>query len=508
MNGLLGLLIVAGEILILRAAQRNVFTWGYLYLPRWVLNGLVRLGTVLHEASHVIACVVTGVKVTDVSWFNPTVDEERGVVMLGYVEHNVTSERKQTLIALAPLYLVPVLLLAISYFWLGSSILSDPVGTITGASLIKLVPWLWLVLSAGQAAFPSTEDDVPLFGATVFSIVVFVGLLIVGQLGTVALIMLPPALAALVLYVGLRIYVERQDQLPVGYTTAHLPGTKLVMCANPECGTVENPRDLKGEKGDLECPVCGGEEFFRVDAEGAVTQIPAQAPVPCNRCGEKGRELKLRGYWILIGSDRLVHNASGETIGTIKKPQAVCEPGYYCWKCRWLKTLLSQLKVFFHPGWLSPGTWVLKIFTLLRNIPAAVAPPYRARALGAMPIEYLQRQLDRADAEVAEDAEYRRQEIVVPPSWWMEIPQGVQRLILSGRNFYEELDVTPDASNREIEKAWRERSRESHPDVGGMDEDMKAINQAHDLLGNYHYRMAYDRLDELPEALKRQPVAV
>ncbi len=63
----------------------------------------------------------------------------------------------------------------------------------------------------------------------------------------------------------------------------------------------------------------------------------------------------------------------------------------------------------------------------------------------------------------------------------------------AGKNYYEVLGITADATQEEIDKAYRLEARQRHPDSGGSEEDMKSLNEAHDVLGNPETRTEYDQ---------------
>jgi molecular chaperone DnaJ len=66
-----------------------------------------------------------------------------------------------------------------------------------------------------------------------------------------------------------------------------------------------------------------------------------------------------------------------------------------------------------------------------------------------------------------------------------------------GENYYEVLGVDPDASQAEIEDAYRERVKDTHPDLND-DPDaadrFKTVKEAHETLGDPDERARYDRL--------------
>jgi curved DNA-binding protein CbpA len=68
----------------------------------------------------------------------------------------------------------------------------------------------------------------------------------------------------------------------------------------------------------------------------------------------------------------------------------------------------------------------------------------------------------------------------------------------ANKDYYEVLGVNPDATSEEIEKAYRSAARRKHPDSGGNEEEMKALNEARDLLTNSATRKAYDEIRQPP----------
>lgn len=62
----------------------------------------------------------------------------------------------------------------------------------------------------------------------------------------------------------------------------------------------------------------------------------------------------------------------------------------------------------------------------------------------------------------------------------------------STRNYYGVLGVAEGVSYDDLERAYRAAARKRHPDGGGSDEEMKSLNEAHDILSDPETRRAYD----------------
>jgi hypothetical protein len=62
----------------------------------------------------------------------------------------------------------------------------------------------------------------------------------------------------------------------------------------------------------------------------------------------------------------------------------------------------------------------------------------------------------------------------------------------ANKNYYAELGLGEDASKEDIDRAFRSEARKRHPDGGGSEEEMKSLNEAHDVLSDPETRKAYD----------------
>jgi DnaJ domain len=74
----------------------------------------------------------------------------------------------------------------------------------------------------------------------------------------------------------------------------------------------------------------------------------------------------------------------------------------------------------------------------------------------------------------------------------------------STKNYYEVLGASRSASRREIETLYKRLAHQRHPDRGGTEEDMKALNEAYRVLHDEDARRAYDAAQQAPRV--RRPV--
>jgi len=67
-------------------------------------------------------------------------------------------------------------------------------------------------------------------------------------------------------------------------------------------------------------------------------------------------------------------------------------------------------------------------------------------------------------------------------------------------NYYAILGAAEDASARDIERLYKRAAHKLHPDRGGAEEDMKALNEAYSVLHNEQRRREYDAMRRVPRA--------
>jgi hypothetical protein len=62
----------------------------------------------------------------------------------------------------------------------------------------------------------------------------------------------------------------------------------------------------------------------------------------------------------------------------------------------------------------------------------------------------------------------------------------------SAKDYYRVLGVPENATADDLDRAYRGAARKRHPDGGGSEEEMKSLNEAHDILSDPETRRAYD----------------
>ncbi len=86
--------------------------------------------------------------------------------------------------------------------------------------------------------------------------------------------------------------------------------------------------------------------------------------------------------------------------------------------------------------------------------------------------------------------------------------EGSSSKTSSGKEYWEVLGVDKDATPDQIKKAYKQKMRENHPDLGGDEEVSKKINEAYDVyeknqeFKNKNRKDSYSYLDEIHQAYK------
>jgi len=69
----------------------------------------------------------------------------------------------------------------------------------------------------------------------------------------------------------------------------------------------------------------------------------------------------------------------------------------------------------------------------------------------------------------------------------------------TGKDYYEILGAHEGTSTRDLERLYKRRAAQRHPDRGGSEEEMKSLNEAYGVLRNEESRRAYDAQRAQPE---------
>ena len=77
----------------------------------------------------------------------------------------------------------------------------------------------------------------------------------------------------------------------------------------------------------------------------------------------------------------------------------------------------------------------------------------------------------------------------------------------SSKDYYHVLGVSEGASRDDLDRAYRVEARKRHPDSGGSEEDMKSLNEAHDILSDPETRKAYDAERRPKRVVYQSPMA-
>jgi len=72
------------------------------------------------------------------------------------------------------------------------------------------------------------------------------------------------------------------------------------------------------------------------------------------------------------------------------------------------------------------------------------------------------------------------------------------------KDYYKLLDVARDADERTIKKAYRRAAKTAHPDKGGSEAKMMAVNEAYEVLSNPELRQRFDNGDDPMDPMAQQ----
>lgn len=177
------IILLTAETLVLHRGSRRLF-WAMSEATgsRLIAYAIALPGTVIHEGAHLLACLALGVPVGRVRLFWPQRSPE-GDVVLGGISHARTDPLRQTLISIAPLLLAPPLLALLTAALLGAGALAGLPESLGGVALWRSILWGYVVLSCGQAVFPSPGDHIGWRGGLVLGALLVGGFSLIDVIG-------------------------------------------------------------------------------------------------------------------------------------------------------------------------------------------------------------------------------------------------------------------------------------------------------------------------------------
>ena len=75
-------------------------------------------------------------------------------------------------------------------------------------------------------------------------------------------------------------------------------------------------------------------------------------------------------------------------------------------------------------------------------------------------------------------------------------------------NYYDDLQLSSNASKDEIKAAYKRLAKQHHPDKGGNAADFERIKRAYEILSNPETRARFDRGDEIEEVETKRQAAI
>ena len=72
------------------------------------------------------------------------------------------------------------------------------------------------------------------------------------------------------------------------------------------------------------------------------------------------------------------------------------------------------------------------------------------------------------------------------------------------QDYYAIIGASEDASPQDIDRCYKRQAHRRHPDRGGSEEEMKALNHAYDILRDHAKRKAYDAQRAKPTPRRRE----
>ena len=196
------LAVLALALLVLCFAQRDTAS-EIMRIVRFRIfwYPLIGPGTALHETSHAIMMILTGAGIRKFVPFHPQADPDdpaSGAIVFGYCQARweVSSVRK-ALYYVAPLYIVPPVLFALSVLLIGQTDAGHLIGALTAAGPARAALWAAVIVLGGRSAGPSIGDHYSHFAlGLIIAILLVILVVAVGFLGVAYMAALLTAIGA------------------------------------------------------------------------------------------------------------------------------------------------------------------------------------------------------------------------------------------------------------------------------------------------------------------------
>lgn len=240
------------------------------------------------------------------------------------------------------------------------------------------------------------------------------------------------------------------------------------------CGICGTPGAAAAES----CSACGAELAVGV-VDGVITEFPA-GMVPCAECRSAASPVRFRGWSFLFSFLLWVREER--------------RAGYVCHECG-RREATKALFITALLGWLAVSSWFFYGWrSTFHNWRAVWAPPLNAALWGAVPAGEFAANLHGNFEDAYEEA---FEEVVIEGSPLRFLSRDEQSRVLEAGSLYEILGVQGSASADEVRQAYRQRSKEAHPDLRQTPEtepgaEMTHLNQAWEILRSDKLRAAYD----------------
>lgn len=241
------------------------------------------------------------------------------------------------------------------------------------------------------------------------------------------------------------------------------------------CGLCATPATEAGV-----CQACGAEDSQIKVVDGFLLEFPAHS-IPCPGCGSTEKPLVFRGWVRLLALIYWVREGRGG--------------GYVCKDCARTETTKALFYSALLGWWSIPSIFFYGWRATYQNWRSIVSAPAKPHEWGAIPAADFIADMRASQEEAFEEAEA---EWILNETPLGQLNETQRGMVLGAADLYGLLEVSPSATVQEIHRAYRQRSKEAHPDFHNASREatelMMHLNQAWEILRSEQMREAYDWL--------------